>query len=161
MIPALRATETMSQRKATVTLPEGVSLERVGQILLDAWEGGMRQRKSGPFELRESDAAAGPIPRDAPELFRLLSERQVPYLLVGGIAMLAYVEGRNTRDVDLLLSVEALQQIPELEILEKNDFFAHAKEQKKPLQLPRNHLHIIFNVPIIIMQSLIRIERLC
>jgi hypothetical protein len=117
----------MSQRKATVTLPDGVSLDRVGQVLLDAWEGGMRQRRGGLPELREGGSAAVPIPRDAPELFRLLSERQVPYLLVGGIAMLTYVEGRNTKDVDLLISIGAARQIPELEIEDVNDFFARAR----------------------------------
>ena len=127
MIPVPRATETMSQRKATVTLPEGVSLDRVGQILLDAWEGGMRPRKSGLPKLQDGDAGTTPIPRDAPELFRLLFERRVPYLLVGGIAMLTYLEGRNTKDVDLLISLEAARQIPELEIEDANDFFARAQ----------------------------------
>lgn len=31
-------------------------------------------------------------------LFELLDEREVDYMLVGGIAMLAYVQGRNTQD---------------------------------------------------------------
>jgi len=47
------------------------------------------------------------------ELFRVLHEVCVPYLLVGGVAMLTYVEGRNTKDVDLLMSVTAMEQIPE------------------------------------------------
>jgi hypothetical protein len=60
-------------------------------------------------------------------LFRLLAERQVDYLLVGGMAMLTYVKGRNTKDVDLLLSLEASREIPELKILERQDFFARAQ----------------------------------
>jgi len=39
------------------------------------------------------------------DLFRILHERNIPYVLVGGIAMLTYIEGRNTRDVNLVLSV--------------------------------------------------------
>ena len=34
--------------------------------------------------------------------FSLLSERQIDYVLVGGIALLQYVEGRNTEDIDLI-----------------------------------------------------------
>ena len=45
------------------------------------------------------------LDRDVVELFTLLWERQTPYLLVGGIAMLRYVEGRNTADIDLLMSL--------------------------------------------------------
>jgi hypothetical protein len=60
-------------------------------------------------------------------LFRLLAERRVDYLLVGGLAMLTYVKGRNTKDVDLLLSLEASHKIPELEIRDRQDFFARAQ----------------------------------
>src|SRR5277367_4251057 len=42
------------------------------------------------------------------DLFRILNERKIPYVLVGGIAMLTYIQGRNTKDVDLVLSVESL-----------------------------------------------------
>ena len=34
--------------------------------------------------------------------FTLLREHQVEYALVGGIALLQYVEGRNTEDIDLI-----------------------------------------------------------
>ena len=40
----------------------------------------------------------------APRLFDLLEKRGVDYVLVGGIAMLVYVAGRNTQDVDLIVS---------------------------------------------------------
>ncbi len=49
------------------------------------------------------------------------------YLLVGGMAMLTYVKGRNTKDVDLLMSVAALEKIPELKIEDRSDFFARGK----------------------------------
>jgi hypothetical protein len=41
-------------------------------------------------------------------LFTLLHERQIAYLLVGGIAMLQYVQGRNTEDIDLIMAVSDL-----------------------------------------------------
>jgi hypothetical protein len=49
-------------------------------------------------------------------LFKLLAERQVDYLLVGGIALLTYVEGRNTEDIDLVVPPSALEVVPEIRI---------------------------------------------
>lgn len=112
-----------------VTLPEGVSLQRVGQVLLEAWEAGAHQWTDSPLQLREGalPKAVMPVPQDALDLFRLLAERRVEYLLVGGMAMLTYVNGRNTCDVDLLISDATLRQIPELVLEDKNDFFARGK----------------------------------
>jgi hypothetical protein len=42
--------------------------------------------------------------------FSLLRERQIDYVLVGGIALLQYVEGRNTEDIDLIMAVSALER---------------------------------------------------
>jgi len=132
-----------SKEKHTVTLPEGVSLQRLAQVLLDAWEADPRRwmnastlrpdqigtTEDGPPELREgaSPQPAMPVPQDALDLFRLLAGRRVDYLLVGGMAMLTYVKGRNTKDVDLLMSVAALEKLPELKIDDRNDFFARGK----------------------------------
>ena len=49
--------------------------------------------------------------------FALLRERQIDYVLVGGIALLQYVEGRNTEDIDLIMTVSALEHLPELQLL--------------------------------------------
>ena len=118
-----------AKEKREVTLPAGVSLRRVAQVLLDAWEADPRRWMNAPAELREGppQSSAMPVPQDALDLFRLLAERRVDYLLVGGMAMLTYVKGRNTKDVDLLLSLEASHQIPELEIRNRHDFFARAQ----------------------------------
>jgi hypothetical protein len=112
-----------------VTLPEGVSLRRVAEVLLDAWEAGAHQWTDSPLQLREGvqPKPTAPVPQDALDLFRLLAEQRVDYLLVGGLAMLTYVKGRNTKDVDLLLSLEAAHKIPELEIRDRQDFFARAQ----------------------------------
>jgi hypothetical protein len=42
------------------------------------------------------------------ELFALLQKRRVDYVLVGGVALLAYVEGRNTEDIDLVIAVSVV-----------------------------------------------------
>jgi len=112
-----------------VTLPAGVSLRRVAAVLLDAWEAGAHQWTDSPLQLREgaTPKPAAPVPQDALDLFRLLAERRARYLLVGGLAMLTYVNGRNTKDVDLLMSVATLQQIPELVIEDQTEYFARAK----------------------------------
>lgn len=57
-------------------------------------------------------------------LFSLLAERQIDYLLVGGIALLQYVEGRNTEDIDLLLVPRDLERLPEIEIRHRDGDFA-------------------------------------
>ena len=67
------------------------------------------------------------------ELFRILHERKVPYLLVGGIALLTYIEGRNTKDVDLVVSVESLKAIPEIAIYDQNRDFARGKFGELPV----------------------------
>jgi hypothetical protein len=37
-------------------------------------------------------------------LFATLNARQTPYVLVGGVAMLGYIQGRNTQGVDLIMA---------------------------------------------------------
>ncbi|MGL4512156.1 MAG: hypothetical protein ACRCT8_03640 [Lacipirellulaceae bacterium] len=59
-------------------------------------------------------------------LFDLLETRGVDYTLVGGIAMRSYVEGRNTQDVDVVLSRGDLARLPELTVLDENNQFARA-----------------------------------
>jgi hypothetical protein len=119
----------MTPTDTDVTLPEGESLQRIGQVLLDAWEVGFEQWDQSSSELRETHRASrsAPVPQDALAFFRLLHERRVPYLLVGGVAMLIYVRGRNTKDLDLLMSLEAIQQFPELEIREQSERFVRGR----------------------------------
>ena len=58
--------------------------------------------------------------------FSLLRDRQIEYVLVGGIALLQYVEGRNTEDIDLIMAVSALEQLPELQVESRDVDFARA-----------------------------------
>ena len=58
------------------------------------------------------------------DLFSLLEARNVDYLLVGGIALLQYVEGRNTEDIDLIVAVADLKKLLEITIVHQDDDFA-------------------------------------
>ena len=64
------------------------------------------------------------ILQSVPKLFDLLEERGVEYVLVGGIAMLAYVEGRNTQDINLIVAPADLDRLPEIRIEDQNKEFA-------------------------------------
>lgn len=60
------------------------------------------------------------------DFFSVLEERKIDYVLVGGIAILHYVEGRNTQDLDILMAVSSLEKLPELKISEQDKNFARA-----------------------------------
>lgn len=76
------------------------------------------------------------------QLFTLLEQRKINAVLVGGIALLQYVEGRNTEDIDFIIAVNALQKLPEISIQAQDDFFAQGKlgELKIDFLLTRNRL---------------------
>ncbi len=65
--------------------------------------------------------------KSVPRLFDLLEERSVDYALVGGIAMLVYLDGRNTQDIDLIASRKSLELLPEIVVQDDNPDFARAK----------------------------------
>ncbi len=110
---------------SNATLAPGASLRRVAEIVRnailfgpDAWEGGAEKNVNG-----NQRRTLLPTDGDVVQLFTLLNDRGVPYLLVGGIAMLRYIEGRNTEDIDLLMSLPSLRLLPEISIEEQNEFF--------------------------------------
>lgn len=113
------------------TLAPGASLRRIAEIVRnaalfgpDAWEGASPpERRAVAPELQ----SLLPTDRDVVELFTLLKRRDIPYLLVGGIAMLRYVAGRNTEDIDLLMSLPSLQQLREIVIEEQSEFFVKGR----------------------------------
>ncbi|MBN9691481.1 MAG: hypothetical protein J0M24_14680 [Verrucomicrobia bacterium] len=109
------------------TLAPGASLHRIAEIVRnavllgpDAWQGSLPADQEANPPVRPNLL---PNDRDVVELFTLLGDRQTPYLLVGGIAMLRYIEGRNTEDIDLLMSLPSLRQLPEISIREQNEYF--------------------------------------
>jgi len=57
-------------------------------------------------------------------LFTVLETRQIDYLLVGGIALLHYIEGRNTEDIDLIMALTALKKVPEIRVTSQDHNFA-------------------------------------
>ena len=61
------------------------------------------------------------------QLFNLLDSRKVDYVLVGGIALLTYVEGRNTQDIDLIMTLPSLSKLPEIKIDNQDRDFARGK----------------------------------
>ncbi len=68
----------------------------------------------------------GDLSESIDRLFALLQQRDINYLLVGGVALLSYVDGRNTQDIDLILSQKDLNDLPELTIADKNQNFVRA-----------------------------------
>jgi len=61
------------------------------------------------------------------QLFNLLETRKIDYVLVGGIAFLTYVEGRNTQDIDLIMELPSLEKLPEIKIESQDMYFARGK----------------------------------
>jgi hypothetical protein len=108
-----------------VKLASGTSLRSVADILRNAAVFG-RSHWAGNGPLNMTPAPDANLPQQIHDLFALLRDRQVDYLLVRGIALLRYIDGRNTEDIDLLLSVESLTAIPELKVLDQNPYFARA-----------------------------------
>ncbi len=53
-----------------------------------------------------------------------LNEKQIPHLLVGAMAMLQHVDGRPTRDIDLIIALEDLAKLPDFKLEEGNEWFA-------------------------------------
>lgn len=65
--------------------------------------------------------------KEVERLFDLLTQRRIDYLLVGGIALLQFVEGRNTEDIDLIIALSALADLPEIQITSQDDYFARGQ----------------------------------
>jgi hypothetical protein len=78
--------------------------------------------KNWPGGMMNSDS----LIQSVQDLFNILEKREIDYVLVGGIALLHYVEGRNTEDLDLLMALSSLGKLPELKISSKDMFFMHA-----------------------------------
>lgn len=61
------------------------------------------------------------------ELFSLLFLREIDYVLVGGIALLHYIEGRNTEDIDIIMAVSSLDKLPEIKIHRQDMYFVRGE----------------------------------
>jgi hypothetical protein len=89
----------------------------IGKVIRDAVSFDLKNSRG---ELLNAESLLGAVDR----LFAILDERRVDYLLVGGVALLQYVEGRNTEDVDLIMAVTDLEKLPEIEISDRDPDFA-------------------------------------
>lgn len=65
--------------------------------------------------------------RSVKSLFELLENKQIDYVLVGGVALLYYIEGRNTEDLDLLMALSSLEKLPELKVTSQDVYFVEAE----------------------------------
>jgi hypothetical protein len=91
---------------------------------------------------REDTVNTDILLQNVARLFVLLRERHIEYLLVGGVALLQYVEGRNTEDIDLIMALSSLKKLPEIEIISRETNFARGKfdELQIDILLTRNRL---------------------
>lgn len=89
-----------------------------------------------------SQADFNQLLRTIEQLFAELDSSGASYLLVGGIAMLSYVEGRNTEDIDLIMRRPDLRNLEKIVITEENRDFVRANYQglQVDLRLTQNPL---------------------
>lgn len=57
-------------------------------------------------------------------LLETLAHEEIPHLIVGALAMLQYVEGRTTRDIDLIIATDDARRLPDFVLEESNEWFA-------------------------------------
>lgn len=88
----------------------------IGKVVRDAV---LFDFKNSPDKLLNAEQLLEAVDR----LFAVLDERRIDYLLVGGVALLQYVEGRNTEDVDLIMAHSDLEELP-IEVSDRDPNFA-------------------------------------
>ena len=95
------------------------STDQIGQVIRNAVAFNVKNWVGGEMN---SDS----LIQSVQDFFSVLEQRKINYVLVGGIAVLHYVEGRNTQDLDLLMSVASLEKLPELKISSQDLYFVRA-----------------------------------
>jgi len=80
-----------------------------------------------PVNHQEPSVNSDQLIETVTRFFSLLRERQIEYVLVGGIALLQYIEGRNTEDIDLIMAVSSLELLPELVVETRDDDLARGR----------------------------------
>ncbi|MBN1221319.1 MAG: hypothetical protein JXM69_20515 [Anaerolineae bacterium] len=91
---------------------------------------------------REGTVNTDTLLQNVASLFVLLRKQHIEYLLVGGVALLQYVEGRNTEDIDLIMALSSLKKLPEIEVISQETNFVQGKfgELQIDILLTRNRL---------------------
>ena len=120
-----------------------MSLQSTNQI-------GLVIRNGNAFNSRnwtETAMTSDSIIQSVQELFNLLEKKKINYVLVGGVALLHYVEGRNTQDLDLLMALSSLKKLTELKVSTQERDFARASfgELQIDVLLTQNPLLKKFN----------------
>ncbi len=64
------------------------------------------------------------LTRATSDFLRNLNEQGIPHLLVGAMAMLQHIDGRPTRDIDLIIALKDLEKLPGYQLEERNEWFA-------------------------------------
>jgi hypothetical protein len=64
------------------------------------------------------------LTRATRNFLRALSDDRVPHLLVGAMAMLQHLDGRPTRDIDLIIALADMERLPGFRLEERNEWFA-------------------------------------
>ncbi len=68
------------------------------------------------------------LPKSVDNFLKLLAQNKIEMVIVGGIALLSYMQDRNTQDLDLIISKADFYKIsPFLEVLEADDNFANCE----------------------------------
>ncbi len=93
------------------------SVPQIGSVLRHA---AIFNFKNSPEVIMKADSLLTQVE----QLFNLLDSRKVDYVLVGGIALLTYVEGRNTQDIDVIMTLPSLSKLPEINIESQDIYFA-------------------------------------
>jgi hypothetical protein len=102
-----------------MTTQDGI---HIGKVIRNAIIFNAQHWQGAPFAMDE-------LLESVNNLFALLDERKMKYVLVGGIALLQYIQGRNTEDIDLILNVSALKKLPEIRITSQDVYFARGDYQ--------------------------------
>ena len=68
------------------------------------------------------------LPKSVDNFLKLLAQNKIDIVIVGGIALLSYMQDRNTQDLDLIISKSDFAKIsPVLNVLESDDNFANCE----------------------------------
>ena len=100
----------------------------IGNIIRDAVQSDFKNWSVNPMKTAS-------LPQTVNRLFTLLSDRQIDYVLVGGIALFTYVEGRNTEDIDLIIAVSSLAQMPEIQIASQDMYLARGQFEELKIEI--------------------------
>ncbi len=68
------------------------------------------------------------LPQSVDKFLKLLSQNKIDIVIVGGIALLSYMQDRNTQDLDLIVSKADFYKIaPSLKVVEADENFANCE----------------------------------